>query len=101
MAGTKMIEVALPEGAAPSPEDLEALRATLGAVVGLHFPEEAGWEAVERELAADGWQVSLRLMWVAEARKGREFEQASGRTKEEACGRLLQLTRVDEPAGVP
>jgi hypothetical protein len=40
-------------------------------------------------------------MWVAEARKGHECEQAVGDTKEEALAALHELTKIDDAAGVP
>lgn len=57
------------------------------------------WDEVERELIARGWTVRAQLMWVAEARRGREIEQAVGTTREDAYDQLEQLTKVDELTG--
>jgi hypothetical protein len=100
MKATKTIEVQLPPLAEPTPEDLEVLDATFHAIVGLRFHDGHTWHEVERELATRGWKVQSHLMWVAEARRGREVEQGVGRTKDEAYAQLQQLTMLDELPGV-
>jgi hypothetical protein len=57
--------------------------------------------AIERALQAEGWTVRCRQMWVAEARKGHECEQAVGETKEAALDALHELAKIDDAAGVP
>jgi hypothetical protein len=97
---SKTIEVRLPAKAKVSQEDRELLDATFQAIVSLRFQGGHTWQQVERLLLAHGWDVRSRLMWVAEARRGRESEQAVGRTKDEAYDQLQQLTKLDEVAGV-
>jgi hypothetical protein len=101
MNDTRTIEVRLPAQADPTPEDLELLDATFHAILDLRFHEGHHWSALERELASRGWRVEGRLMWVAEARRGREVEQAVGRTKDEAYEQVQQMTKLDELPGVP
>lgn len=101
MNTTRTIEVRLPVQAEPTPEDLELLDATFHAIVELRFQGGHMWDSIERELGRRGWRVQSRLMWVAEARRGREVEQAVGRTKDEAYDQLQQLTTIDEMPGVP
>jgi hypothetical protein len=100
MNAMKTLEVQLPVQAEPTPEDLELLNATFHAIVELRFQGGHTWDAVEHELATRGWQVQSHLMWVAEARRGREVEQAVGRTKDEAYDQLRQLTDLDELPGL-
>ena len=100
MNDTRTIEVRLPKQADPTAEDLELLDATFHAIVDLRFHEGHCWSVVERELASRGWRVEGRLMWVAEARWGREVEQAVGRTKDEAYEQVQQMTKLDELPGV-
>jgi N6-adenosine-specific RNA methylase IME4 len=100
MNAAKTIQVTLPAQAEASPEDLELLEATFRAIVTLRFQGGHAWEQVERALLACGWNVQSQLMWVAEARRGREFEQGVGATKEEAYEQLQQLTKLDEMTGV-
>ncbi len=100
MNATKTIEVRLPVQVEPTPEDLELLDATFHAIVELRYQGGHTWDAVERELAARGWRTQSHLMWVAEARRGREVEQAVGRTKDEAYDQLQHLTTLDELPGV-
>ena len=101
MAGTNVIEVALPDTATPTKDDLEHLKATFRAIVDLRYPGNPEWLKVERALVADGWAVRSQLMWVAEAKKGWQSELATGRTKGEAFRQLQQLARIDDLAGVP
>jgi len=101
MTSKRLIEVPLPDDAEPTPEDLELLETTLQAIVGLRFSGSRAWEMVEQALEDEGWKVRTRLMWVAEARKGREYEQAAGRTRDEAFAQLHELTQMDEVPGVP
>ncbi len=61
----------------------------------------SSWEQIEQALEEDDWDVHVRLMWVAEARKGRDYEQGIGLTREEALEQLAQLTRLDAIIGVP
>ncbi len=58
-------------------------------------------DVIERALQSEGWAVRCRQMWVAEARKGHECEQAVGDTKEKALAALHELTKIDDAAGVP
>lgn len=59
------------------------------------------WERVQKALTDDGWTVEVRLMWVAEARRGHDYEQGVGLTRDEAFEHLEQLTRLDAVIGVP
>jgi hypothetical protein len=68
----------------------------------MRYERGRGWEAVRARLAAAGWQVSARLAWCAEARRGRDRERALGATRDEAFAELDRLTRFDDlPGGVP
>jgi hypothetical protein len=98
MASKRVIEVPLPEGAEPGPEELELLETTLRMVVELRY-EGRDWEETARRLESDGWEVRCRLGWIAEARRGREFEQAFGGTRGQAFGELETLTGMDTLAG--
>ena len=54
-----------------------------------------------RALEAEGWSVQCSLMWVAEARRGHDFEQATGPSRDAAFDELRQLTRMDDTVGGP
>lgn len=56
---------------------------------------------VESELAARGWELTARRVWVVEARRGGDSEQVFGATLDEALARLGQLLRLDEAPHVP
>ena len=101
MEPTRTIHVRLPAGADITAEDLELLDATFHAIVTLRYQGGHDWERLEQDLEASGWDIRARLMWVAEARRGRDCEQAIGRTKDEAFGHLEQLTRLYELPHVP
>ena len=59
------------------------------------------WERVQKTLVDDGWTISVRLMWVAEARRGHDFEQGIGLTRDDAFEQLEHLARLDAVTGVP
>jgi len=101
MADTRVIQVPLPAGVEPTGEDLELLDAACRAIVDVRFAHGGEGASETRNLEAEGWIVSSRLMWVAEARKGREREQACGRTRQEALEQLHELAKIDDVARVP
>ena len=101
MAKGRVIEVPLPEGAALTDDELELLETTLKTIVELRYEGSRRWEAVARRLEEGGWAVHTRLGWIAEARRARDFERASGRTKDEAFAELLTLTQLDTAPAYP
>jgi hypothetical protein len=100
MARKRAIEVPLPEGIEPTPEDLELLEITLQAIMSLRHEGRREREETLRRLESDGWDVACRLGWIAEARRGRECERAFAGTRDEALSELQTLTAMDTPAGV-
>jgi hypothetical protein len=101
MDATKTLQVRLPAQVEPTAEDLEMLDATFQAIVALRYQGGDTWQDVERALVTLGWSVQSHLMWVAEARRGHDIEQAVARTKDEAYDQLQHLTKLDELTGVP
>jgi hypothetical protein len=99
MTVPRCIEVPLPAGMQPTPEDHEMLVALLGALLELRG-SAPHWRETARALEADGWQVACHHGWIAEARRGRESERAYGSTREEAVAELLTLVQLDTPAAV-
>jgi hypothetical protein len=101
MATRQVIEVPLPEGVEPTSEDLALLEGTFQAIVGLRYEGGREWEKIARRLEEDGWTVHCHLGWIAEARRGRDSEEAVGRTRAEAFAQLAELTQLDTVAGPP
>lgn len=99
MAGNRTIEVAVPDGASARCEDLETLRGIFDAIVALGCPGDP--DGIERALTGDGWTVRARLMWVAEARRGGEYQEVSGASRAEALRHLQQLVRADQVLSPP
>jgi hypothetical protein len=95
MAKEQTIEVPLPEGVQPSKLDLELLKATFQAIVTLRTERGREWEQVLCQLERDGWSVHWGQCWHAEARRGEDFEQASGKTLDAVFAELAQLARLD------
>jgi hypothetical protein len=96
---TRVLEVPLPEGVEPEPQEVELLQAALAAIVALRFEHGRSWEAARARLTAAGWQVSASLAWCAEARRGHDHERALGATRDEAFAELESLTRFDDLLG--
>jgi len=101
MAGSRVIQVSLPEGVEPTREDLDLLQGIFDAIVTLRFGQGRAGEQVTRTLEADGWSVRSRLGWVAEARKGGELEQVAGGSKTDALVHLDQLVKADRVISAP
>jgi hypothetical protein len=95
MGKAPTIEVPLPEGVQPSKLDLELLKATFQAIVTLRTEGGREWEEVLCQLERDGWNVHWGLCWHAEARRGDDYEQASGKTLDGTFAELAQLARLD------
>lgn len=100
MDGAHVIEVPLPEGPGPPPDELETLASLLRVIVDLDCGSQA-WKTVARRLEDDGWAVRARVGWVVEARRGRDFEQAAAPTRDEAFGQLQSLVQLDAVPGPP
>jgi hypothetical protein len=101
MARTDVIEVPVPGGAVKREEDLELLRMLFQEIVSLRYEGESEWRRISEELEQRGWTVRLGLSWHVEARRGREFEEVCGATRDEAMQRLWQLARYDALEGCP
>jgi hypothetical protein len=95
MAGASSIAVPLPAGVEPTRLDVELLKAAFSAIVTLRYETSSDWEAALNQLETDGWKVHWGLTWHAEAKKGDDFEQASGKTLDETFAQLTQLARLD------
>jgi len=96
------IEITLPEGiAAPSALDLQLVTAVVEAVTALKCDCRRNWEAVLEKLKSDGWDIRWQLVWSAEARKGRCYEQISGQTLEEVFSGLTQHALLHTMEGCP
>lgn len=89
------IEVPLPHAAGLTEFDLDLMKATFQVLVSLRREYSKEWKNILQELEEDGWEVDWRLSWQAEARRGRDVEEAAASTLDEAFDRLRQLTRLD------
>ena len=101
MAGGSNIVVQLPEGVRPTPLDAELVKAACAAVAALRWQPSEGWVEALRLLEAEGWSVQWGLCWQAEAKRGGDFERASGKTLEQAFAELAQLARLDTVCHCP
>jgi len=99
MDGQQVLHINLPEEI--SPANVELLKATFQAIMALRCDCSSEWDRRLRELELDGWRVHWKLTWVADAKRGEDYEQASGKTLDEVFSQLQQLTRLDTLAGCP
>lgn len=98
---TSSIEVPLPEGSLATPEDVEVLAGLLRAIAATRFDTGQNWPRVRRSLERGGWEVKWGLQWHVEVRRGRELEQACGRTLDEAFATVSQFAGAEEPLEGP
>jgi len=99
MTGDRTLPVTLPDGVEPTRDDVERLEAMLNAVASLYFETRGDWLEAAQRLRADGWDVSVRPGWIAEARRGHDFEHAFGDTRSRAVAELRAMTELDAVAG--
>ncbi len=99
MSEKNVIEVPLPEPCELTSEDLEAVRAAVRVLVDVPINRVRGWEEKLELLRAEGWTVRRELVWHVEARRGKDFEEACGRTRKEAYAALFDATRMDVVEG--
>ena len=95
MVTNQSIDVELPEGLAASPTDRAVLKAECEAVMALHHERSPEFRENVHALEDAGWTIRWRLGWHVTAKRGSDFEEASGRTLEEALSGVTQLVRAD------
>ena len=101
MLARRTLEVPLPESVALNDVDLELLKASFQALVALRCERGREWEGLLRELKEDGWTVRWGLTWRAEAKRGEDYEEATGPTLDDALIGLAQLVRLDMVGHAP
>ncbi len=101
MQTRRTLEVPLPAGVTPAPEDLELLKAAFQALVALRCEKDRRWELDLKQLTDDGWNVRWGLTWRAEAKRGDDYEEATGATLDEALRGVAQLVRFDMAGRAP
>lgn len=95
MLTKRTLEVPLPEKMELGGADRELLVATFQALVALRCERDRRWEMFQKQLEDDGWKVRWGLTWRAEAKRGDDYEEATGATLDEALSGLAQLVRFD------
>jgi len=101
MLDARTIEVSLPEGIEVGEDDLEVLRTTFQTIVSLASQCEDRPGRPCSGMTDAGWEVSWGLTWIARAQRGKEYEEATGSTREEAMTRLREATCLHEADGCP
>ncbi len=101
MLARRTLEVPLPESVALNDVDLELLKASFQTLVALRCERGREWEVLLRELKEDGWTVRWGLTWRAEAKRGEDYEEATGPTLDDALAGVAQLVRLDMVGHVP
>jgi hypothetical protein len=97
----RTLEVPIPDRVEMSPGDLELLKATFQALVALRAEKNPAWEGLVRQMESDGWKVQWGLTWRAEAKRGEDYEEATGTTLEEALSGVAQLVMTDMVGHTP
>ena len=101
MLATRTLEVPLPECVVLNDVDLELLKASFQALVALRCEKGREWEGLLWQLKEDGWTVRWGLTWRAEAKRGEDYEEATGPTLDDALAGLAQLARLDMVGRAP
>lgn len=101
MLARRTLEVPIPDNLKLDGLDLELLKATFQALAALRGEKDRRWELTLKQLEDDGWKVKWGLAWRAEAKRGSDYEEATGATLEEALSGVAQLARLDMVGHVP
>lgn len=95
------LKVHLPPHLQAAADDLEVLRTTFQTIITLTSECQGGVNPDLRCLQDKGWQVGWGLTWIARASKGKQYEEATAGTKEEALAQLRQLVGLHDVEGCP
>ena len=95
------LEVPIPPGLEIEPAEAELLKATFQALVALRGEPDRKWEGLVHQLEQDGWTVRWGLTWRAEAKRGEEYEEATGATLADALDGVAQLVMTDMVGHTP
>ena len=101
MLARRTLEIPLPDKMELGGAERELLVATFQALVALRCERDRRWEMLQKQLEDDGWKVKWGLAWRAEAKRGVDYEEATGTTLEEALSGVAQLARADMVGHVP
>ncbi|HUM01401.1 MAG TPA: hypothetical protein VL084_03885 [Thermoanaerobaculia bacterium] len=101
MLTRRTLEVPLPERMELGVADRELLVATFQALIALRCEKDRRWEMFQKQLEDDGWKVRWGLTWRAEAKRGDDYEEATGATLDEALSGVAQLVRFDMAGRAP
>jgi len=101
MLAKRTLEVPLPDGVKLDGVDVELLKATFQALVALRGERDRRWELTLKQLEDDGWKVKWGLAWRAEAKRGEDYEEATGATLDEALAGVAQFARADMVGHAP
>ncbi len=101
MLTRRIVEVPIPDNLKLDALDFELLRATFQALAALRGEKDRRWELTLKQLEDDGWKVKWGLSWRAEAKRGEDYEEATGTTLDEALAGVAQLARADMVGHVP
>jgi hypothetical protein len=101
MHARKTLEVPIPDNMKLDVADVELLKATFQALVALRGERDRRWELTLKQLEDDGWKVKWGLAWRAEAKRGEDYEEATGATLDEALAGVAQFARADMVGHAP
>ena len=101
MHARRTLEVPIPDDVKLDGLDVELLTATFQALVALRGERDRRWELTLKQLEDDGWRVKWGLAWRAEAKRGEDYEEATGATLDEALAGVAQFARADMVGHAP
>jgi hypothetical protein len=101
MSAPRTITVEIPACLDLPDDDEQVLRTTLETIITLVSGGCGGSDAHLRHLRENDWEVNWGLTWIARARRGSAYEEATGATKQEVLAQLDRLTGLHEVEGTP
>ncbi|MGE5346887.1 MAG: hypothetical protein ACM3JH_13115 [Acidithiobacillales bacterium] len=101
MLARRTLDIPLPDRMELGGADRELLVATFQALLALRCERDRRWEMIQKQMEDDGWKVRWGLTWRAEAKRGDDYEEATGTTLDEAVASVAQLVRLDMAGRLP
>lgn len=98
---SQVLELTLPEGINLSATDMEIMSSLLQVLITMRFENGHQKRTLLQTIEKSGWNVKLGVSWVAEARRGQDFEQAIGKSPVSALCCLHSHTQMAKLEGCP
>lgn len=97
----QVIQFTLPIGIEFEPDDISVLEEAVASLADAKKLHASSWVDQLKKMKEQGWEVQIKLRWVAKGRKGDNSECSCDASVDNAISRLRDLTRLHKTIGTP